>query len=1136
MAASKQAIWPFVLFTLVFALLLCVVTWGLAWWDLSNPLPAVLSAVSGLLLGSLISGLVWIILRKRAADRPSDEQKAEQQQLLFQQRQLVSSFDKIWQNSQRSGRDTYRTPWYLFLTDHIDSDTDLLRQMGFEEFVSESYANCQALPISFWVSDAAVLVGLHSDQDPKLFTACLETLLKRFKFRRPSQAANGVLLGMRAADLLDRNQDELEQIAKQQRVLLREINQRLGLNLPVYSVFTEMAEVMDYCQCFSTFDDARLEEPQGAMMPVGKAPGYDPSWFQTSFDELQKNLAAQISPALKAQLNATYRDAILIGPYQFSLLRSELDCFFRTLYLDNQFEEQPLNFRGYFFTSATGQASPVDRLSMLLASQLGFTSLPVPEPTSISRSLFAKQLFRRTILAESNLVGVNQRRERFNGLLRITYSGGLCLVFGIFLWLLKANFDYYQDLDNQALQQLDNYKKNLLVSKPNRDDLTATIFNLSELRDIGLIYSAEKPWYVQSWLPNPSIDKAVSQTYQKELEDVLLVALRDYLFKDLYVYNKLEDNVKTLELFNLQQVLYSSQRENIKPLMEYYVSSLQEEGEGDVSTLERFRELLQDLLKSGVVPPADDEPLIELVKTSLSSEDLSDLLYQHILQQPEFSRRQDMRSGLGQSYAKVLRFNDGFGGYLVPFIFTREGFQALMSGTGFQFATEAIKDYEGVVGRISGKSELSRINRKLKQRYVEDYISYWQRFATNVQWQPTNGWSLAQQQLTIVADPLFSPLKRFYSLISYHTDLSSVVGISEEGATPEGGKQQQLLEERKQSAQKMADAIGRPFVSYQQLVKLDDTGQTHFDLAMRQITQTQEWLKQAALSNSRGRYFLDKLVEAEIINPLAQMQSLADSYSEKLLREVLIGTADQLNQLAMEDVRTLLNEDWNRDVVGYYNNQIRSFYPFSPDAQLEVSLKAFKGFFGPFGAVASFGDDFLSYFNVRDNNHPVLNSFLPHKNLVLDESFWKAVEEARRIRNTFFTADKLGLQFSIRAKVLSAGLEELSLHNERPLYVYRNGPSLWAAMSWPIADSESRDIELQLKGIDDTLMQQEFSGIWSWFRLADSLQGTLLQEGTTSSLVARHGEQSAKLLVRVEGDSNPFVVGYFDNLKLPDTI
>ncbi|MEH6651215.1 MAG: type VI secretion system membrane subunit TssM [Motiliproteus sp.] len=1143
MGSSKQTVGLFILLAVVLSLVFWGCAAALGWWHWQQPVwQILLSGLLALLLASLVSALCWFFYRRRQRGGPSEADESQRLKRQYELRQLKIHFDLCWARQRRQGKTPYTTPLYFLINDDSAAEHLMLQQMGFERVINEGYTGEPGIPVNFWLSDYAIVVSLNAGYDPKGLVCCLSELLKKLKKKRRRQGANGLLVGQKVAGLLNQSRDELDETAKQQRLLIRVINQYLGLNLPVYCLVTQMGELKDFCQYFATYDDQRLEEPLGAMMPVTVTPGYDSSWFQSSFEALQKNLCAQAHSGLKAQLSLEYRESIIAGPYQFSLLRVELDDYFRRLFLDEQFEDQHLNFRGYFFTNASGEDAAVDRLTMLLASDLGLSSLPAPESAAVDRSLFVKQLLRRNIVAESRLVGVNRGWENFYGLLRVAYTGGLCLLFGLFLWLLKVNFDYSQGLDNRAHFLLDRHKEELRINQPSSDDLTATITSLSDLRDMSLIYNQPKPWYIMSWLPEPDISRAVEQAYQGELEAVFLVGLRDYLLKDLYVYDKLDDRVKTLELFNLQQILNNPDRESTSALVDYYVGSLQAEGEGDVAILDRFRTLLKDLLKPGVVPPASDGTLVELVKASLSSQDLSDLLYQHIMEHPPFSRRVDMRPRLGQNYDQVFTFSDGFGGYLVPYVFTREGFQELMSSTGFELASSAIKDYEGVLGRVSGKNELSRINRALKRRYIEDYVGYWRRILANVERVQTPDWGTAQRQLSAASEPTDSPLKRLYSLVGYHTDLAAAVADPDQESTAAAADgsppapvtaAEQQLRERQQNAGKVAKSIAQYFSKYHQLISVDDAGLSRLDLALRQLGQTLEWSKEAVLSKNRGRYFLDQLSEADHLGPLAPMKTLAENHSDKLLRELLEDSAEQLNELAIDDVRQLLNSHWDRDVMGHFNAKIKPFFPFDVTSELDVSLKAFKTFFGPKGLLADFDDNFVSHFNTRDQRYPVLRSFLPGQFLSLDESFWQALEETSRIQQALFTADKMGLRFSIRAQDLSAGLTEFSLRANAPLYVYRNGPSLWTPMVWPVPETDTRQIDLQLKGGDQVVIQQDYSGVWSWFRLAESMKGTLLEEGTTSVLSAERGEQSAQMLLRVEGDTNPFVVGFFGNLSLP---
>ncbi|MFC6670667.1 type VI secretion system protein [Marinobacterium aestuariivivens] len=434
--------------------------------------------------------LSWWLRRRRLRNRPDEAELAQRQRRQLQQRQLLSAFEKAWRNKSRGGRSPYETPWFLLIDETLDADRPMLEQMGFEQVDAEDTGD---LPVTIWVSDQAVLAALHLEEAPHGFDAALDLLLQRLNLRRPRQAANGVLLGQPLGELLGGDQDRLEQQARRRRALLQQLNRRLGLDLPVYCLLTGMGALEDFCQFFATFDEQQLEAPLGALMPVTRKKGYDPAWFADSFAALKARLSAQVTPALKAQLNPDYRQAILAGPFQIGLLQAELEDWFRRLFLDHQFETRPLNFRGYFFVHGGGASAPVDRLGMLLAARLGIAEMPVTAPRDPGRSLFVKQLLRREIAAEAALVGVNRRRETAYRVLRVAVGGGLCLLFALFVWLLKTSHDHHRALDLEAVAELERYKQQLQTSRHHLDDLSSTIFSLSALRDLSRIHERPAP-------------------------------------------------------------------------------------------------------------------------------------------------------------------------------------------------------------------------------------------------------------------------------------------------------------------------------------------------------------------------------------------------------------------------------------------------------------------------------------------------------------------------------------------------------------------------------------------------------------------------------------------------------------------
>ena len=1146
---KSKGLWLFIVISIVIGICLFGGAYLLQFWTFASPVDMTVSGLTALLLGLMAGGVSWKLFgdKTEQEEDPDQQQREEKQKYLQQQMEL--HLQACWQHVKQLKAGAYDLPWYLLLNQQ-PGDAELLQHMGFDSVKLES--TTQPLPVRFWLNESAILVELHGDSPADDFEFCRQLLVKHLSKQRPRQAANGILLSVPVNLLMNRSSDQLESLAKQQRGFIKDLNQVFGLNLPVYSLFTEVSDISDFCQYFASFDELQLEQPFGAMLPADKQ-GYDPQWFETSFDDLQRQLSQNSTSALASQLIEGYRNAVIAGPHQFGLLKADLISYFRQLFLDNQYQTKALQFRGYFFVNARGDGIATDRLTMHLASRLGYSTLAPASSDTLPQQLFARQWLSHSLLPEKAIVGVNRYRENSYSLMKLLFVTGVVAVFAACLWLFKANYDFYQGMERQATQQLTAYKRQLVNNKDQSDELAGPIRDLTELRSIRDMFHQPKPWYALDFLPNPSIQQAVDQAYDDALKQRLLIELRDYLLKDLFVYNRLEDKVKTLELYNLQKQLFDPQRTDTGVLTNYYLNSLQEEGVTDSSLIARFKLLLNDVFALKVAPPDDNQELLDLVDQSLATQDLGDLLYTQLLQQPHLNQRQNMLDKLGQNYDDVFSFSDS-GVTNIPYMFTREGFLEVMGSSGFEFANDWVDGYKNVVGDISGNQDFSQINRKLRQRYTRDYIRHWLAFAQALQWQTTTGWGEISQQLTSATDPASSPLQRVYDLLDYHTNLEAVVNevikaadakaAAADPAAADADSQASanplLADQDLQSPQQhlgilqAAETIAQPFAPYRRLVTKDDKGISPLSFAQEHMAATLEWLQQGVQSKQRGNSFLQQL-NSEVNNPLQRQLDIAVKY-QGVIRDMLDHTARQLNDLAMLEVQNYLQQRWRIEVLTDYQQSVEPFYPLNPQSDQDISLATFREFFAADGRIADFAKRYEPYFTDKENIYPALPSYLQDVDININRQFWLMQGRLKQVQAVLFNNGALGFNFSVRIDAMSPGVTEFNLRSDKPLYVYRNGPALWAQMNWPVSDNSSRTLRLQLKGADQLLQESSFPGIWSWFRLVDKLQGEHLPDGTTNSLTWQEDKHSATLLARVESGENPLYPGFFDQLQLPERL
>lgn len=1068
-------------------------------------------------------GGVFLFSRRKKVDAE------EKKRIEFQKRSLKKRFDQLWRQQAKSASSPYQVPWHFFIADHCEEEYLLIEQMGFESVDDDAAFSS---PIRFWLSDTSVLISISFADQTRDFQEQVVQLLQLIMKKRERQAINGVIATLSISDLLALDDTEVVECSKRYRNFIQLLNNHSGLSLPIYSVFSHMAELTDFCEVFATLDQNVRDKPFGALMPMSSKNAFNNEWFENAFYSFQKTLSDGVIQFLKKKLNSGSRESLVSGLFQINVLRSDLEIFLERTFVEHHYDDKPLFFRGFFFVNA-GQKKSVqtDVLTMMHAADLGYETLLKTEAVSSSLSLFSKNLMRKSIIKEARVVGVNKSKET---LFRVTkvcvYSGLFCAMAG-FLLLIKANFDYQQSLDQTATVLLDKYKENLKSNVIIVDDLSSPIFSIYELRSIYLSYQQPRPWYVTNYLPDSSIEEAVKQAYYNELDSVLLNLMHDYLMKDMFVYSKLDDKVKLLQLLNLYQILFDPNRTDVATLIDFYTNALTEEGEGGELLLSRFKLLANDLLTTSAVPSNNNQALVELVKSSLTSEDMSELLYQHILQHPSFSKRIDFRDKLGPSYLSIFQFKKGFTGYVIPYVFTSEGFHELYTSTGFELASDAIQSYEGVVGRLKGEAEINRINRQLRDRYTEDYIRYWKEFASNVEWVKTNEWGDVKNQLNIASDTIFSPLGYFYNVLDKNTNLEFVEAQKNDAQeTPDSTDKDQS-----DTANRVAASIQAPFVFIHKLVTADEAGKSQLSLALSQMQKTLSWLEQSNDIKSRGRYFLEQLSSTDSNNTLSFLSDMSTGYADVLLPELLQGQANSINTLAMREVKKQLNEDW-ASVLEFYNQKLKGRYPINRSANEDVSLADFNDFFSATGVTKTFQNKYENYFSQSDNDGLVMKGFLPHQYLIVNKGYLSFITSWQNVRSTLFSKDVPSFTFYIRAEYLSPDLTHLTISGESRLFNYSNGPSLWQKLEWPTPTNVTSEISVELKDTEGGSYVKSVDGIWNWMRLTDLMGSARLPGSDDVSLVYKNKKSTANVRIKSDSEFNALMPGFFSGLTLPDSL
>ncbi|MCW8344594.1 type VI secretion system membrane subunit TssM [Vibrio sp. ZSDZ65] len=1126
--------------------ILCLVMTTALWFTPALHSYLLIAVITCLVLSTVLGLIVFWISQKN--QHKTDEESNKSKALVTHRCMLLKkhffSMLKVQKNNKRL-QSRYDLPVYLWYSDAPTQDKGVITQMGYEAYRLDEFGNDIEFPILFWLSEHSILISISQgdDQHPDY----IKTLIKCLMTWRPRQAINGLLLATNA-ELLLGQKALIKQRSDQLKSDCTKLNRLLGLSVPTYVVVTQSGAVSDFCQYFSGFDDARREEAFGAMMPYRKHGGIDADWYNFAYDSLIGQLTANMTNALSGQLNLDYRKSIASAPFQFGLLKQNFWLMLNRLYGLNQLGEG-LMFRGFFFTHDASHDEETDILAATISNDLGNEYYHPKESQAIQQVLFSQHLMTHVLLPEQLLVGVNRKKENWLLTLQAGYTLACLGLLLTTLTIIKLDFDFQSHREARADTLLERYKEAIAASPYDIENLADNVPNLYSLHNIYQLYHQAEPWYVLPFMPSSSIKNEVETAYFAELQAVLMPSLEKSIANDLFVYVNLEEQATTLSLLNSYRLLFDANKKNTEELDAYFVHSLEAQNSGSASTIMQLKVLLDDAFNRGLVPLNANSNLEQLAKGVINRSGIETLLYQHIQNLPLFTKRIDIRSELGSNFGQLYSFEPSYVGYLVPFLYTPNGFIELDLSVDSPLLKEALSAYSGVAGNAPSALELYRISRDLKQMYQNDYINYWKDFINNVSMKPVNDTTVLSQTVNLLSNASNNPLTNYYSVLSKYTNVTLPSETSaKKTSTPSSNAsansgnnadETQASSEinpaliEKQDKIESARMINANFSSYLDYVTPAKDSIKPIDTLLAKITKLKVWLDSFYQSENARKLAFDTLAKPmQSSNPIADLETNADQ--QPALAKQLVTSLTQLsNDSILSLAHEYLNKQWKSAVIQTYQTSIASYYPFDNNSKTDASIADVQAFFSSKGVFANFENQFLTPFLQPAEGSPYLPGFLPSSGLMISPEVWTMSTKADQIRSALFLAkpDIVSVNFQLKAVDMSASVTEFIIYNDQPLFTYQHGPSLWKSMSWEGEQQAEDTLNIELKNNVTSLARQNFSGNWNWFRLIHTKTVKTANQGAEISL--GDSSNAVTLTIKTQGQVNPFAPNFFTDFKLP---
>ncbi|MDQ2065699.1 type VI secretion system membrane subunit TssM [Xinfangfangia sp. CPCC 101601] len=1165
------------LWTCIGVVVLCALIWQfgplLAFGDL-HPLDATLNRLIAiglvviLWLFSILLGQLRAARKNRmfvtdltapppvAAARPGDAN------LAAIQTKFAEVLDQMKKSRLGAKKFLREMPWYVIIGPPGTGKTTALKQSGlhFPIDLSDDIKGVGGTRNCDWFfTDTAVLVdtaGRYVEQasDPEIDAAEWGGFLDLLKKHRGKRALNGVIVTLSLQELLG-DEAALRAHGKTIRKRLAELRERLQIQLPVYVMLTKVDLVPGFEAFFADLTSAEREQVWGATLPTDVRP--EGTVIARELRGLLSRLESRLSARMAEDASQNWRAEVFRFPAQIESLEASLRILIETVFGESRYEEAPW-LRGFYFTSAAQEGSPIDRMLSDMAGAYGLRAEANPRRAAAeARSYFLHDLLAGVIFPEAGLGqfdrGAEERRlwiwrgSVAAAALAVTLAGlGFLYSYlnqsGLIADQSRLTADLSQRLANVASRQ----------APTDPLDLDVALQAMTEIE------AAQSPGAASVLaLVGPSarqdLDRAQKIAFEHGLKTILeprMVALLEatmwreirnpeYLLGALKSYLMLTGQApydRDFLSFWWAEVLPS--HAPIPPFpteaaLAHQLAALDRAGGDEAS--ERI---------------APDAALIAQSLEAICTVPLSVRAYNSLMQDGAVTGLPEWIAAdvAGPNAAKVLTRLSGKplrSG--VPGAFTYAGFHHTILPLIPEIAAQAALDRAVFTGGCAESSDTSvtALERDILKLYSDDFIAQWDGFLRDIRLASITDLTAATENLKDLASP-DSTLKRLLRAVVAETDLMAVPEEAEASADTDGlvkaatkrlGKLGSLISK----ADKTADKIG---VGGTPAEPADPPGQsiaTHF-AALKSTIQEVDGVPPrladaeaalGALANELQTVSASPDPEAALLarGGLPQLTGQLTNVAKILPDPVddwLTGLAGDTISVTRDAVVAQLNARWKADVLPFCTSATAGRYPFETSSVIDVNTADFQRLFGPSGLIDSFTNThLLAYVDTT------VRPWAWRADFGLSAEGLQPFEKARSIRDALFPGGAGPIMsFTLEPTDLSANAARVTLNVDGHELVYFNSATRPVAMTWPGKDGTNL-ISLSFAPVDgtgETLTSE--TGAWAWLRMISGrLKATAQPEEFLLTLSS--GGYRASFKLRAASVENPFNLTMFGNFKCP---
>lgn len=979
----------------------------------------------------------------------------------------------------------YELPWYIIIGPPGSGKTTALAKSGLDFPLAERMGRAPIRGVGgtrncdWWFTNEAVLLdtaGRYTTQDSAKAAdaAAWNGFLDLLRKHRPRRPINGVIVAISVTDLMVDSEAERAQHAATIRQRIQELYDHLGVQCPIYLMFTKADLVAGFTEFFDDLGKEQRGQVWGMTFPEDDIRrGINPvDRFEEHYQELIERLNERMLWRLHQERDTTRRALITRFPQQMTNMAGNLAEFLDRTFTPTRFST-PFLVRGVYLTSGTREGTPIDRVVAALARDFGLDQRNVPAHPGSGKSYFIHRLLKNVIFEEEDLAGTNRRFERQRRWVQVAAYSATAIAVAAVVFAWSVSFTRNQTHIQKLANRIDVYEQEAARIQPvaSEADVLPALRYAEDITEVYGTTPEESPWLMGMGLyQGLRLGGAAQQAYIGALHQLWLPRLTTRL--ETYIARGQEHPSELRRALNVYLMLGNPDSLDDDLFTRWMTDDWQRRLEREADTQRALSEHLVALLNSDMPPQELDASLVVQAQRIICRIPLIDQVYSRLGEEadalglPAFSLRvlpRDARAVFSSRSDDPARQE-------VRNLYTAAAHEQIVEARGLALTRSAIEENRTLCedNPEVARADAEQLWRRVRERYYRDYIDDWDGFIRDVALVQPNTLNQAVDVLDELAGRN-SPLIELSERITTETTLTEL--------SPDAD----ATDER-------ADPVTREFEPLHELVRPSAGDDPLIAAALELFGDLNDYIYAIADASRVPQAAYDAAASqmagngGEAVTAMRREAKDFPAPVEQMLRD----SAAHNWGLVLGAARAHVNSLWREQVYLECQKTIAGRYPVASDTTRSITFTDFGRFFGENGVLDEFVAAYLEPFVDTRSWRPRTRN---EGSLGLSSSGLGQLQLANTIREMYFQdgGQRPIVRFSVRPISLDDDASRFRLEVDGQVTTYRHGPTRSTQMQWP-GLSGAGQARLVFERLDGGRFGISKDGPWAWFRLLDDAQ------------------------------------------------